>query len=90
MHRLHHLDTPASNFDLDMTDLIETLIDHGLTRGLLALQYTHGVSINTQAKYDVAAVAAIRLLDTLPGHVSVAEVLDGLRRRSIALSPEVQ
>ena len=73
-----------------MTDLLTTaLIDQGLTRGLLAMQYTHGLSI-TPSKYDVAAVAALRLLDTLPGHISVADVIAGLQRRAIALSPEVQ
>jgi hypothetical protein len=90
MHRSPSVYTGPS--DIDMTDLLSTLIDQGLTRGLLALQYTHGVSISVDVarKYDVAAVAACRLLDTLPGHVTVAEVLDGLRRRAITLAPEIQ
>jgi len=75
--------------DRDMSDLIEALIDQGLTRGLLAMTYTDGLSVSTK-KYDVAAVAALRLLDTLPGHVSVHEVIEGLRRRAITLATEVQ
>jgi len=70
-----------------MTALLDDLIDAGLTRGLLAMQFTNGLSI-TPGPVDVAALAALRLLDTLPGSVSVAEVIDGLKRRATALSPE--
>ena len=73
--------------DVCMTALLDDLIDAGLTRGLLAMQFTNGVSI-TPGPVDVAALAALRLLDTLPGSVSVAEVIDGLKRRATALSPE--
>ena len=73
--------------DIRMTQLVEDLIDMGITRGLLAMQFTNGVSI-TPGPVDVAALAALRLLDTLPGSVSVAEVIDGLKRRATALSPE--
>jgi hypothetical protein len=75
--------------EIDLTDLIEALVDQGLTRGLLAMQFTDGISVSTR-KYDVAAVAALRLLDTLPGHVSVHDVIEGLHRRAITLAPEVQ
>lgn len=75
--------------DLDMTDLIHDIVDDGLTRGLLAMQYTPGLSI-TPSEVDVAALAALRLLDTLPGHVAVHEVIDGLKRRALALATEVQ
>lgn len=75
--------------DIRMTTLIEGLVDQGLVRGLLALQFTPGVSI-TPGPVDVVALAALRLLDTLPGHVSVHEVIDGLKRRAAVLAPEVQ
>jgi aconitase B len=86
---LHQQYTPRQE-DVDMTDLLEALVDQGLTRGLLAMQYTDGISVSTTRKYDVAAVAALRLLDTLPGHVSVHDVIEGLHRRAITLAPEVQ
>jgi hypothetical protein len=75
--------------DLDMTDLIHDLVDAGLTRGLLAMTFTHGLTI-TPSETDVAALAALRLLTSLPQHVSVYEVIDGLMRRAAALATEVQ
>jgi len=75
--------------DYRMTALLHDLIDAGLVRGLLALQFTPGVSI-TPGPVDVVALAALRLLDTLPGHVSVHEVIDGLKRRAAVLGQEVQ
>lgn len=77
-------DSDTTGWEPAMTDLMTALIDQGLTRGLLAMQYTHGLTI-APVKYDVAAVAACRLLDTLPGHVTVAEVLTGLNRRAVTL-----
>ncbi len=74
--------------DNQMTDLLEALVDQGLTRGLLAMQFTDGLSVSTR-KYDVAAVAALRLLDTLPPSASIHDVIEGLHRRAISLAPEV-
>lgn len=92
MHNIHQQSTRPDDLDTAMTDLLDTLIDHGLTRGLLALSYTHGVSIHaeTARKYDVAAVALLRALDTLPTHVTVGEVLAGLHRRAITLAESDQ
>jgi len=75
--------------DIDMSELVDGLIDQGLTRGLLAMQFTSGLSI-TPSQVDVIALAALRLLTSLPQHVSVYEVVDGLTRRAAALTTEVQ
>lgn len=78
--------------DASMTDVLTALIAQGLTRGLLAMQFTHGLSIHPEVarQYDVAAVAAVRLLDTLPAHVTVGEVLAGLNRRAVTLGQSDQ
>jgi len=85
MKQMHY--TPRQE-DARMTDLLEGLVDQGLVRGLQALQFTHGLTIDPTVKYDVAAVAALRLLDGLRG-CDVNDVITGLERRAITLAPEV-
>lgn len=75
--------------DASMTDSLNALIDQCLDRGILDMTYTYGLEIKP-VKYDVAAVAAVRLLDNLPGHLTIAEVLAGLNRRAVRLGQSDQ
>jgi hypothetical protein len=70
-----------------MTDLTTALIDQGLAAGLMGLAFTYGVSIDARLKYDVPAVAALRLLGALPPQVTVGEVVARLQARAITLAP---
>jgi hypothetical protein len=70
-----------------MTDLTTALIDQGLAAGLMGLAFTYGVSIDARLKYDVPAVAALRLLTSLPPQVTVGEVVARLQARAITLAP---
>ena len=87
MHNNHDQRTTTTDTDALMTELTTALIDQGLTAGLMGLAFTYGVSINASLKYDVPAVAALRLLDCLPANVTIHEVKARLQARAITLAP---
>ena len=76
--------------DGDLTALQHDLIDEGLRRGLTAMVYTHGLEVDPDVRYDVAAVAVQRLLDWLPAQVTVEEVKARLLYRATTLETRLQ
>ena len=74
-----------TDVDHSMTTLQSALIDDGLDMGLRALSYTHGLTVDPDVRYDVAAVAVSRLLDCLPASVTIDEVRARLLVRAVTL-----